>query len=49
MKKPICKNCGQWQHKFKGKNGRVFWECLNDCVSRGFAQEPKQEDIDNDK
>jgi hypothetical protein len=37
--KPICSNCGQWQSKFKG-----HYDCFNDCVKRGFAQEGADHD-----
>jgi hypothetical protein len=35
----VCPNCGQWQ------NSRVLggFDCVNECVGRGFAPRPKAE------
>ncbi len=29
--KPVCPNCGQWQHPPK-------YDCMNECAKRGFAK-----------
>ncbi len=40
--KRVCSNCGQWQRRtplrFPEPDKASYWECLNDCASKGFAE-----------